>query len=42
MPEIKIINQIIDNKTLFCKKKDVFDVKKSNRNEHLFDMKSTN
>lgn len=40
--EIKIINQIINIQTLFCKIKDVFDVRKSNRNEHLFDIKSTN
>lgn len=39
---IKSINQIIDIQTLFCKTKDVFDVKKSNKNEHLFNMKSTN
>lgn len=38
---IKSINQIIDIQTLFCKTKDVFDVKKSNKNEHLFNMKST-
>lgn len=37
---IKSINQIIDIQTLFCKTKDAFDVKKSNKNEHLFNMKS--